>query len=174
MAKKQEFPPDRGGGLRYRDLLSIVDHFQELPDPRRDPTTRHKLIDIIVLSLCGVLAGCDAFTEIEEFGKHKEDFFRKFLALPNGIPSHDTFGHVFGLLDPDAFEQCCLAWVRSLRKDFKDTSIAIDGKTLRRSFDHAEGLRPLHVLNVWCFEKTSRESAKATQGRTWRCSVASR
>lgn len=153
MAKKREFPPNRGEGLQYKDLLSIVEHFEDLPDPRRDDRNkRHKLIDIIVLSLCGVLAGCDAFTEIEDFGKHKEEFFRTFLELPNGIPSHDTFGRVFRLLDPEAFEQCCLGWVRSLREDFKDTSIAIDGKTLRRSFDRAENLRPLHVLSVWCGE----------------------
>ena len=150
MAKRPEKPPKEGARLRYVDLLSIVEHFEDLPDPRRDHNKEHKLIDIIVLSLCGVLAGCEAFTEIEQFGKHKEDFFRGFLELPNGIPSHDTFGRVFQLLDPEAFEQCCLAWVRSLQKDFKDASIAIDGKTLRRSFDHAEGLRPLHVLSVWC------------------------
>jgi len=152
MAKKRESPPDRGGGLRYKDLLSIVEHFEDLPDPRRDHNKEHKLIDIMVLSFCGVLAGCEAFTEIEQFGKHKEDFFREFLELPNGIPSHDTIGRVFQLLDPEAFEQCCLAWVKSLRKNFKETSIAIDGKTLRRSFDHAKGLRPLHVLSVWCGE----------------------
>ncbi len=152
MARKQEGPPRRRVRLRHADILSIVEHFEDLPDPRRDHNKEHKLIDIIVLSLCGVLAGCEAFTEIEEFGKHKEDFFREFLELPNGIPSHDTLGRVFQLLDPEAFGECCLAWVRSLRKDFKDTSIAIDGKTLRRSFDHAEGLRPLHVLSVWCGE----------------------
>ena len=152
MGKTRGTPPGGGVKLRHADLLSIVEHFEDLPDPRRDHNKEHKLIDIIVLSLCGVLAGCEAFTEIEQFGKHKEDFFRKFLELPNGIPSHDTFGRVFQLLDPQAFEQCCLAWVRSLRKDFKDTSIAIDGKTLRGSFDHAAGLRPLHVLSVWCGE----------------------
>lgn len=152
MVKKPEKPPCKGTQLRHVDLLSIVEHFEDLPDPRRDHNREHKLIDIVVLSLCGVLAGCEAFTEIEQFGKHKEDFFREFLELPNGIPSHDTFSRVFQLLDPRAFEQCCLAWVGSLRKDFKDTSIAIDGKTLRRSFDHAAGLRPLHVLSVWCGE----------------------
>ena len=100
MAKRREFPPDRWGRLRCKDLLSIVEHFEDLPDPRRDdPNKRHKLIDIMVLSLCGVLAGCDAFTEIEDFGKHKEDFFRMFLELPNGIPSHDTFGRVSRLLE---------------------------------------------------------------------------
>jgi predicted transposase YbfD/YdcC len=152
MAKKRENPPARGGDFRHRDLLAIVEHFEDLPDPRSDHNKEHRLIDIIVLSLCGVLAGCEAFTEIEQFGKHKEDFFRQFLDLPGGIPSHDTFGRVFQLLNPEAFEQCCLAWVRSLREDFKETSIAIDGKTLRRSFDHAKGLRPLHVLSVWCAE----------------------
>jgi predicted transposase YbfD/YdcC len=153
MSKKRAFPPNRGGGLRHKDLLSIVEHFEDLPDPRReDANKRHKLIDIIVLSLCGVLCGCEAFTEIEDFGKHKEDFFRQFLELPNGIPSHDTFGRVFQLLDAEAFEECCLAWVRSLRDDLQDTNIAIDGKTLRRSFDRAENLRPLHVLSVWCAE----------------------
>ena len=75
MAKKRGSPPDRGGRLRYQDLLRIVEHFEDLPDPRRDPNKRHKLIGIKVPSLCGALAGCDAFTKIEEFGKHKEDFF---------------------------------------------------------------------------------------------------
>lgn len=152
MAKRQEKPPCGVAIPRYVDLLSIMEHFEDLPDPRRDHNKEHKLIDIIALSLCGVLAGCEAFTEIEQFGEHKEDFFRQFLELPNGIPSHDTIGRVFQLLDPKAFEQCCLAWVGSLQKNFNDTSIAIDGKTLRRSFDHVEGLRPLHVLSVWCGE----------------------
>jgi predicted transposase YbfD/YdcC len=152
MAKRQEKPPHRVATPRYVDLLSIMEHFENLPDPRREHNKEHKLIDIIALSLCGVLAGCEAFTEIEQFGEHKESFFRQFLELSNGIPSHDTIGRVFQLLDPKAFEQCCLAWVGALQKNFNDTSIAIDGKTLRRSFDHAEGLRPLHVLSVWCGE----------------------
>lgn len=152
MAKRREKPPCGVAIPRYVDLLSIMEHFEGLPDPRRDHNKEHKLIDIIALSLCGVLAGCEAFTEIEQFGEHQEDFFRQFLELPNGVPSHDTIGRVFQLLDPKAFEQCCLAWVASLQKNFNDTSIAIDGKTLRRSFDHAEGLRPLHVLSVWCGE----------------------
>ena len=83
--------------------LSIVGHFGKLNDPRVERAKRHQLMDIIVLTLCAVICGADNWAEIEEFGKAKEDWFRRFLRLPNGIPSHDTFGRVFGLLDPEQF-----------------------------------------------------------------------
>jgi len=91
---------------------SLKDYFETFPDPRVCFKTRHKLVDIIVMALCGVIAGCDSWVEIAMFCKNRLDWFRKFLELPNGIPSHDPFGRVFSLIDPNAFTQCFVRWIR--------------------------------------------------------------
>ena len=87
---------------------SLLVHFADLPDPRVERTKRHQLIDIIAIALCAVICGADSWVDVELFGRSKEAWLRRFLALPNGIPSHDTFGRVFARLDPDAFERCFL------------------------------------------------------------------
>lgn len=132
--------------------LSIIDAFADLPDPRMDRTKRHKLSDIIVLTLCGAICGVDNWVEMERFGRAKEKWFSTFLELPNGIPSHDTFGRVFAALDPDAFRRCFIAWVESLAVVDVGDVIAIDGKSIRRSLDAANGARPLHLVNAWASE----------------------
>ena len=123
--------------------LSIAERFGILEDPRTGPARRHELLDIIVITLCAVICGADHWVEIEEFGKAKEDWFRRFLKLPNGIPSHDTFGRVFGLLDPEQFSACFSAcfmdWVRSVSDLAQGEVVAIDGKTLRGCHDRANG-----------------------------------
>ena len=93
--------------------LSIVERFAALEDPRTGNAKRHELLDIIVIALCAVICGADNSVEIEEFGKAREEWFRRFLELPNGIPAHDTFGRVFALLDPEQFAACFTDWVRS-------------------------------------------------------------
>jgi predicted transposase YbfD/YdcC len=130
-------------------LPCLPDHFAELVDPRIDRTKRHGLLDIVAIALCGVLCGADSWVEIEEFGHAKESWLRRFLALPHGIPSHDTFGRVFAALDPAQFERCFLHWVQALAVETAGQVIAIDGKTLRRSHDRLAGQGPLHLVSAW-------------------------
>ena len=114
-------------------LRSLADHFEDLPDPRLDRNKEHALPDILVLAVCAILAGCDSWVDVERFGRAKLEWFRKFLRLPNGIPSHDTFGRVFSLLDPDAFGACFTAWMAAACETLGLKHVAIDGKTMRGS-----------------------------------------
>lgn len=131
---------------------SIWDHFAAVPDPRVDRTKRHKLQDILVIAVCAVLCGAEHWTDVEMFGKVNEDWLRTFLELPNGIPSHDTFGRVFAALGPDAFEAAVRAFVADLTGSSRGKHIAIDGKTLRNSFDRASAKGPLHMVSAWVHE----------------------
>lgn len=126
--------------------------FADLPDPRIDRTKAHALLDIVAIAVCAVISGADSFTEIADYGRAKEPWLRTFLALPNGIPSHDTFGRVFALLDPVRFEQCFLSWVRQSLEPLSPQQIAVDGKTLRRSHDRGNGQGPLHLISAWATE----------------------
>ena len=130
-----------GRGLR--------DHFAALPDPRIERAKRHALLDIVTIAVCAVIGGADTWVAVEAFGERKEAFLRRFLALPNGIPSHDTFGRVFAALDPAAFEACFLSWVRGAARATAGQVVAVDGKTLRRSHDRANGKGPLHLVSAW-------------------------
>jgi predicted transposase YbfD/YdcC len=132
---------------------TLVELFSTVPDPRVNRTKLHELSDILALVLCGVLSDADSFTEIETFGKSKEAWLRSFLALPNGIPSHDTLGRVFSRLDPEAVRSCFRRWVKALQADIRENYpegvIAVDGKTLRRSFDRAAGVDAIHMVSAW-------------------------
>jgi len=130
--------------------VSVIECFADLPDPRIDRNKEHKLIDIIVIAICAVIAGCEACTQIAEYGRRKESWLRKFLELPNGIPSHDTFSRVLALIDPVKFQECFMRWAAVLHRATGGKIVAIDGKTLRRSFDEADGLGPLHLVSAWC------------------------
>lgn len=127
-------------------------HFQGLPDNRRGAGKRHKLIDILTIAICGIICGADDWSGIEEYGQAKEEWLQQFLELPHGIPSHDTFGRVFSWLDPEAFEQSFLNWVQAVMKITEGQVIAIDGKTLRRSHDHANGKEAIHMVSAWAEE----------------------
>ena len=91
---------------------SVMDHFQDLEDPRIGRSKGHQLLDIIAIAICAVIYGADLWVHVEMFGKSKEEWFRTFLDLPNGIPSHDTFADVFSRLDPDQFQHCFMEWTR--------------------------------------------------------------
>lgn len=133
--------------------VSIVRHFAELPDPRREHTRLHDLLDILVIALCAVLSGAEGWEDIETYGRAKFDWLATFLSLPNGIPSHDTFRRVFGLLDPGAFGRCFSSWIEALHTTLGIKRIALDGKTLRRSFDRGKGQGPLHLISAWATEQ---------------------
>lgn len=114
----------------------LLRFFKTLPDPRRHNVI-HKLHDILVIAVCAVICGADGWAEVEVFGRSKRSWFATFLDLPGGIPSHDTFGRVFAKLRPDEFESCFVAWVKSIPAVAGGKLIAIDGKAIRRSFEHA-------------------------------------
>src|ERR671939_1691063 len=124
---------------------SVRAHFAALPDPRIERTKRHQLLDILTIAICAVLCGADSWVDVEVFGHAKLPWLRTFLALPNGIPSHDTFGRVFAALDPQQFEQCCLGWVQAVVRHTDGEVVALDGKTLRRSHDRSAGQAALHM-----------------------------
>jgi predicted transposase YbfD/YdcC len=127
----------------------LLRFFDELEDPRMDRTKLHSLSDILVITICAVLCGADEWTEVELFGKSKRKWFKTFLALPNGIPSHDTFGRVFSRLDPKQLEQCFQRWMGAMAECSGGQLIAIDGKTIRRSFNKADNKAAIHLVSAW-------------------------
>jgi predicted transposase YbfD/YdcC len=127
----------------------LVEHFAELEDPRVERTKRHPLLAILALAICAVLVGAESWDEIEEFGTVKEAWFRQFLDLPHGIPSHDTFNRVFAALDPQQFRACFAAWMRQVAQVLPTEVIALDGKTVRRSHDRHRGREPIHMVSAW-------------------------
>jgi len=126
----------------------LLTHFPALEDPRCAIKQRYRLNDMIVIAITGVLCRADGWVQIAEFGRAKQTWLERFLALPNGIPAHDTFGRVFSLIDPDVFEDCFSDWVETLREILPGEVIATDGKTLRRSHDRGKGLGALHLVSA--------------------------
>ena len=136
--------------MAYQET-SVSQCFKELTDPRVIGRSQHYLSDILTIVLCAVISGADGFNDIEMFGRCKESFFRTFLELPNGIPSHDTINRVMSMLSPDDFSKCFMEWVKSLSKRISGI-VAIDGKTLRSSFHDAESRDCLHMVSAWSVE----------------------
>ena len=130
---------------------SIHEYFGDLPDPRQEARTRYLLMDILTISLLAIVGGAEGFNDIELFGRMKEEWLRGFLELPNGIPSHDTINRVFSMLSPEAFNKCFIAWTQALAQKLEGV-IAIDGKTLRRSFGSASKKTALHIVSLWAAE----------------------
>lgn len=132
---------------------SIKRHFGKLKDPRIRRRLRHELLDIIVIAICAVIADCDTWEDIGLFARKRQDWLGRFLTLPNGVPSADTFCRVFSRLAPEAFGACFQSWVRAVSTAVGLPHIAIDGKSLRRSADRAAGLGPLHLVSAWATQQ---------------------
>jgi predicted transposase YbfD/YdcC len=128
---------------------TIAAYFAELSDPRVERTRLHELVDILVIAICAVICGADSWVEMEAYGCAKEKWLRQFLTLPHGIPSHDTFGRVLARLKPEEFQQCFLRWMQAVSEVTQGEVVAIDGKTLRRSFDRAAGKGAIHMVSAW-------------------------
>jgi len=132
-------------------LVAVFTPFEDLTDPRVERTRAHDLFEIVVVALCGTIAGADSWADVERFGHGRLTWLRTFLRLENGVPSHDTFGRVFSRLDPAELVAALGRWLQELGRDL-GRHIAIDGKTLRGSFDKAAGRHPLHLVSAWASE----------------------
>jgi predicted transposase YbfD/YdcC len=135
--------------MSTREDIKLISIFSRIEDPRIDRQRLHKLIDIIVIAICAVICGADTWVDIAEYGNKKKKFLARFLELPNGIPSHDTFGRVCSLLDGEAFQNCFFEWVKSVQEKTDGQVIAIDGKQLRRSHNRGHGKNALHLVSAW-------------------------
>lgn len=141
-------------------------HFSVLPDPRREHhnTKKHRLIDIIIITVLAVICGADDWVAIEDFGRKKKKWLKKVLELPNGIPSHDTFGRVFAILDPAEFERCFFAWVNDVNTLTNGEVVAIDGKSVRRSHDGQS--KPLHLISAFATANGVSLGQRKVDGKT--------
>lgn len=135
--------------MRAKGLESIEAQFGELTDPRVEGRIEHRLIDIIMIAICAVICGANSWSEIETYGKAKIGWLRRFLELPNGIPSHDTFGRVFSLIEAEAFTSCFIRWVEGVFRVTNGQVIAIDGKSVRRSHQRSIGQDAIHLVSAW-------------------------
>ena len=129
----------------------LLDYLADIPDPRIARCRAHRLIDILMIAVCGTLCGADNWVAMAEFGRAKADWLKTFLARPNGIPSHDTFGRVFARISPWYFQDCFAAWVQSLTPRLADQGerVRLDGKPLRRSYDTGSGQAAIHRVHAW-------------------------
>jgi len=143
---------------------SIKKYFIPLKDPRVRNRTEHRLIDIIAIALCGVIANCDGWADIVDFANSHFAWFKRFLKLPNGIPAHDTFERVFAKIDPAVFNRCCMAWLRDVSDLVGLGHLAIDGKTLRGSASAQRG--PLHLVSAWATEAKLSLGEVAVEGKS--------
>jgi predicted transposase YbfD/YdcC len=142
----------------------IDHHFASLTDPRRKKVT-HPLINLVTIALCATIAGADDFVAIVAWARRHKDWLARFLDLTNGIPSHDRFNAVFRRLKPDQFERCLLSWLAALHDTSGGTLVAIDGKTLRRSFDKATARSALHMVSAWAVSQRLSLASVAVDGK---------
>ncbi len=135
--------------MKLKPKITIVDYFANLEDPRIERTKDHKLIDIVVIAICAVIAGANTWVGIETYGNSKYQWLKKFLELPNKIPSHDTFARVFSRINPEQFQECFLNWIKSIQKITGGEIVAIDGKKIRHSYDKGKGQAAIHMVSAW-------------------------
>jgi predicted transposase YbfD/YdcC len=134
------------------ESAAFQDHFQDLKDPRVERSRKHPLINIVFIAVCGLLSGANSFAAIEEFGLDRRTWFARFLDLTNGIPSDDTFAGVLARIDPGAFEKCLLSWIQAVPEVTNHRLIAIDGKTVRGSYDRRDAKAAIHMVSAWATE----------------------
>ncbi len=151
-------------------LRSVARHFESLPDPRHERNRKHLLVDVISISVCGILVGCDGPTTIAQWASTgpKSDWLKTVLELPNGIPSRDCIRRILSALKPEAFQACFTAWIGDLAREdgCVEPIIAIDGKTMRRSHDRGKGLGPLHLVSAWSTENGLTLGQVATEEKS--------
>jgi predicted transposase YbfD/YdcC len=137
--------------MQQTPVATITEHFSALEDPRND-NQRHQLLDIVIIAICAAICGANSWTEVELFGQAKQDWFKGFLELPHGIPSYDTFGRVFALLDAEQFQTCFVEWMQAVEKLSQGQIVALDGKKLRRSHDRTLGKEAIYMVSAWASE----------------------
>jgi predicted transposase YbfD/YdcC len=128
---------------------TISKHFGELHDPRKEGMVEHKLLDMVTIAVCAVICGAQSWVDVELFGRSRERWLKQFLELPGGIPSHDTFGRVFALLNAEQFQRCFGAWMQEVCQRLGGEVIAIDGKTLRGSYDRTSNKAAIQMVSAW-------------------------
>jgi hypothetical protein len=154
---------------RWVDVESIASHFQSLSDPRHLRNRKHRLVDIVVIAVCGMVGGCDGPTAIHRWASNRLEWLKQFLALPNGIPSRDCIRRLLMALKPEAFQKCFQDWVAHAIQPGEGGPgrlIAIDGKTNRRSHDASQGLGPLHIVSAWASEEGIALGQVATEEKS--------
>src|SRR3990172_1341865 len=135
--------------MQEKKAVAIVEHFKDIEDPRIERGKLHNLIDIITIAICAVICGADTWEDIELYGETKHEWLKQFLELPNGIPSHDTFGRVFSIISPVEFQRSFLNWIKAISESIEREVVAIDGKTSRRSYDKSKGKGAIHMVSAW-------------------------
>lgn len=135
--------------IENKQSASLLKHFENLEDPRTEYLIEHRLIDIIGITICAVICGANSWVEIEEYGKSKVEWLKGFLALPNGIPSHDTIRRLFAQLDPEQLQSCFLSWIKTIAQLTQGEVIAIDGKSLRHSYDRGKNQGAIQMVSAW-------------------------
>lgn len=131
----------------------LVKYFSVIEDVRCAGKVVHELIDVLVIAVCAVISGAESWVDMALYGRSKTEWLSSFLKLPHGIPSHDTFRRVFMLIDPEAFEAAFTTWAQSFAKSIEREVVAIDGKTVRRSFDRGHEQGPIHIVSAWACEQ---------------------
>ena len=135
--------------MGLRASVSLVESFSDIDDPRSDSGKRHDLMESISIAICAVICGAKGWSDVELFGRSKRDWLKRFLKLSNGIPSHDTFSRVFSRIDPTQFQRCFADWIRGISELTQGEVVALDGKTLRRSYDRGCGKAAIHMVSAW-------------------------
>jgi predicted transposase YbfD/YdcC len=134
---------------KSKERLKIAEVMGGVPNPRTGNHEKHKLVDILVIALCAMICGANDWTDVAEWGRTHQGWLARFLELANGIPSHDTFGRVFGLLDTQAFEKCLLVWIREMVNSLSGKQICVDGKEFRHSYDRYNGRQAIATVSAW-------------------------
>ena len=145
---------------------SLAAHFADLPDPRVERTRQHSLLDILTIAIVAVICGAEGWEDMEEFGESKHEWLATFLSLKNGIPCADTFRRVFAALNPDRFQNCFRNWIDTLAGSMAGKVVAVDGKTLRGSFDSAAKQSPLHMVHAWVADQHLLLGQQATEEKS--------